>query len=252
MKIKLLSVLAVSIFLGACSQITTLRTQEIRSVESNMQSRIDSLESKLDSMHQEQMSFQRRIKAELGSIVGAQENGINRMISMMEEMGYTVEKVAANTEKIKNKKIKVEHVIRSIDTSQAGMTISSIEDEEVDKLLKIAEEEFAKSNFKASYGYFKDAYKLKPTGLKAEYSLFQSGVSAYSAGQSKPANSAFDKVLELYPEGTMKCSTLFYKSLIAEKDQKFTERKSLLNQILTTESCKGKDAYFQAQQILNP
>lgn len=73
MKIKLLSVLVVSLFLGACSQITTLRTQEIRSVDKNMQSRIDSLESKLDSMHQEQLSFQRRIKAELGSIVGAQE-----------------------------------------------------------------------------------------------------------------------------------------------------------------------------------
>lgn len=249
MRFPIIALIA-GIFLSACSQITTLRTQEIRSVETNLQTRVDSLELKLDTMRQEQIAFQRRMQADLASIVGAQENGINRMISMMEEMGYTVEKVAANTEKIKNKKIKVEHVIRSVDTSAAGVTISAIEDEEVDKLIKVAEEDFAKGNFKSAFSNFKEAFKIKPDGLKAEYALFQSGVAAYSAKQYKASGKTFEKLRATFAEGALLCSAQFYQALIADKMKDKALYKESLQKLVADPVCKGKDEFFQAQERL--
>lgn len=246
------TVVIASIFLGACSQITTLRVREIQSVEANLRHEIDSLDQKIDSLQESQQAFQRRIQADLRALVGAQENGINRMISMMEEMGYTVEKVAANTEKIKNKKIKVEHVIKSVDTSGIGMTITSLEEEEVDKLFKLANEEFSKGNFKQAYSSFKGAYKLKPTGIKAETSLFQSGVAAFSAKQYKPAQTAFAKVLELFPDGKHHCSVKYYMALIAKESKDAPTMNSLLKEILIHPKCQGGDEFFQAKQMLSP
>lgn len=237
--------------LSACSQFTTLRTTEIKSVESNLGLKIDSLELKIDSMRANQQSFQRRIQADLGSLVGVQENGINRMVSLLEEMGYTVDKVAVSTNQIKNNRVKVIHELRGSDSSsQASTKITSLAGIEVEKLFATAQQDFSASRFKEAYKQFNNIYKLDPKGRRAEDALYWMAVCYERTEKHDWAATVFDRLIKEFPEGSKMCTTQFHLSRIAAQKKDVASQKKHLQTIIEHPKCGGTNEQQRASDEL--
>ena len=238
-------------FLVGCSKVTVLRTQEIRSVETNLKAQIDSLELKLDSMKAEQVAFQRRMQADLGSLIGAQENGINRMVTLLEEMGYTVDKVAVNTEKIKNTKVKVEHIIRQADTTgQGDMRVTSLQEVEIEKLFTTAMNDFNAAQYQQAYKGFKSIYAKNPQGRRAEEALYWMAVCYERTEKYDWAVQVFQKLLKEFPEGQKMCTTQFQVARIAKNQGKDDEYQAGLKQLVENPKCKGTNEALRAEAEL--
>ena len=169
------------VFAG-CSQVTMLRTQEMKAVGtdvqvavlSNLDSSVQYLSAQNDSLRAELEAsalMQKRMMAEITTLARRMGDESERNDSRQEEIIYRLDMLLGKSDKILAKKVVVSGA------PQAPMSMDSLEREaeklvEAEAMFNTARSDYHRGEYKLAYSGFKQVYEQMKTGELAENSLY--------------------------------------------------------------------------------
>lgn len=263
MKKLALSLAFAMLALTGCTQVTMLRTKEMKnvgaevqtgvvtSVDSSMQSLEDSLRAEIDSLKNllEQSSLaQKRMQAEITTLANRVSDESERNDSRQEEIIYRLDMLLGKSDKILAKKVVVSG-------APAPVSMDSVEAEaeklvEAEAMFNTARSDYHRGEYKLAYTGFKQVYEQMKSGELAENSLYWMGLCLVDAKQVEKAKKVFASLAEAFPEGGKVCATMFKLAQIYAESGDVEKQKQYLQKILSSKTCSSTGEFEQAAEIL--
>lgn len=263
MKKLALSLAFAMLALTGCTQVTMLRTKEMKnvgaevqtgvvtSVDSSMQSLEDSLRAEIDSLKNllEQSSLaQKRMQAEITTLATRVSDESERNDSRQEEIIYRLDMLLGKSDKILAKKVVVSG-------APAPVSMDSVEAEaeklvEAEAMFNTARSDYHRGEYKLAYTGFKQVYEQMKSGELAENSLYWMGLCLVDAKQVEKAKKVFASLAEAFPEGGKVCATMFKLAQIYAEGGDVEKQKQYLQKILSNKTCSSTGEFEQAAEIL--
>lgn len=263
MKKLALSLAFAMLALTGCTQVTMLRTKEMKnvgvevqtgvvtSVDSSMQSLEDSLRAEIDSLKNllEQSSLaQKRMQAEITTLANRVSDESERNDSRQEEIIYRLDMLLGKSDKILAKKVVVSG-------APAPVSMDSVEAEaeklvEAEAMFNTARSDYHRGEYKLAYTGFKQVYEQMKSGELAENSLYWMGLCLVDAKQVEKAKKVFASLAEAFPEGGKVCATMFKLAQIYAEGGDVEKQKQYLQKILSNKTCSSTGEFEQAAEIL--
>ena len=256
-RILLIAGLTSLIFTG-CSQMTVLRTQEMKAVGAEVQSSLDSavqnlsaqndsLRAELDSV-KSMLALQKRMMAEITMLSRRMGDESERNDSRQEEIIYRLDLLLGKSDKILAKKVVVSG-------APAPVSMDSLEREaeklvEAEAMFNTARSDYHRGEFKLAYNGFKQVYEQMKEGELAENSLYWMALCLIDVAQVDKAKKVFARMSEAFPDGQKTCPALFKLSGLYGEECDINMQKQYLQKILSTKSCEKSAEFEQAAEML--
>ena len=257
-RILLIAGLASLLFTG-CSQLTVLRTQEMKAVGAEVQTSLDSvaiqLQAQNDSLRaeikkilEESSLAQKRMQAEITMLSRRVADESERNDSRQEEIIYRLDMLLGKSDKILAKKVVVSG-------APAPVSMDSLEREaeklvEAEAMFNTARSDYHRGEFKLAYNGFKQVYEQMKEGELAENSLYWMALCLIDVNQVDKAKKVFARMSEAFPDGQKTCPALFKLSSLYGEECDIDMQKQYLQKILSTKSCEKSAEFEQAAEML--
>lgn len=249
-----------ALVLAGCSQITMLRTQEMKNVGtdvqvavlSNLDSSVQYLSAQNDSLRAELEAsalVQKRMMAEITTLARRMGDESERNDSRQEEIIYRLDMLLGKSDKILAKKVVVSGA------SQAPMSMDSLEREaeklvEAEAMFNTARSDYHRGEYKLAYSGFKQVYEQMKTGELAENSLYWMALCLIDAKQKDKAKKVLTSLSDAFPDGQKTCSAMFKLASLHAEDGEVDLQKQYLQKILNSKNCASSAEFEQAAGIL--
>ena len=262
MKRILLTAGFAAMVLTGCSQMTVLRTQEMKAVGAEVQTSLDSavqsLSAQNDSLRAELDSTkamldasalaQKRMQAEITMLSRRVSDESERNDSRQEEIIYRLDMLLGKSDKILAKKVVVSG-------APAPVSMDSLEREaeklvEAEAMFNTARSDYHRGEFKLAYNGFKQVYEQMKEGELAENSLYWMALCLIDVNQVDKAKKVFARMSEAFPDGQKTCPALFKLSSLYGEECDIDMQKQYLQKILSTKSCEKSAEFEQAAEML--
>lgn len=253
--------------LTGCSQVTLLRTEEMKAVGTDVQVAVlsnldssvqilsaenDSLRAELDSLKAELETSalaQKRMMAEITMLSRRVGDESERNDSRQEEIIYRLDMLLGKSDKILAKKVVVSGA------PQAPMSMDSLEREaeklvEAEAMFNTARSDYHRGEYKLAYSGFKQVYEQMKTGELAENSLYWMALCLIDANQMDKAKKVFTSLADAFPDGQKTCATMFKLASIYGDEGDVDSQKLYLQKILNSKNCSASGEFEQAAEIL--
>ena len=257
--LKLLTAGFAAILFAGCSQMTVLRTQEMKAVGNEVEQRVDSvavrLQAQNDSLRAELMALleasslaQKRMQAEITMLSRRVSDESERNDSRQEEIIYRLDMLLGKSDKILAKKVVVSG-------APAPVSMDSLEREaeklvEAESMFNTARSDYHRGEFKLAYNGFKQVYEQMKQGELAENSLYWMALCLIDVNQVDKAKKVFARMSEAFPDGQKTCPALFKLSGLYGEECDIDMQKQYLQKILSTKSCEKSAEFEQAAEML--
>ena len=241
--------------LTGCSQMTVLRTQEMKAVGAEVEQRMDSvaiqLQAQNDSLRAELEAAslaQKRMQAEITMLSRRVADESERNDSRQEEIIYRLDMLLGKSDKILAKKVVVSG-------APAPVSMDSLEREaeklvEAEAMFNTARSDYHRGEFKLAYSGFKQVYEQMKEGELAENSLYWMALCLIDVAQVDKAKKVFARMSEAFPDGQKTCPALFKLSGLYGEECDINMQKQYLQKILSTKSCEKSAEFEQAAEML--
>ena len=241
--------------LTGCSQMTVLRTQEMKAVgaevQANLDSAVQSLKAQNDSLRAELAAAdlaQKRMQAEITMLSRRVGDESERNDSRQEEIIYRLDMLLGKSDKILAKKVVVSG-------APAPVSMDSLEREaeklvEAEAMFNTARSDYHRGEFKLAYSGFKQVYEQMKEGELAENSLYWMALCLIDVAQIDKAKKVFARMSEAFPDGQKTCPALFKLSTLYGEECDINKQKQYLQKILSTKSCEKSAEFEQAAEML--
>lgn len=266
----IVSLAVLTFALTGCSQITMLRTQEMKSVGTEVQTGVgqqlnsavaqlsaqndslraalDAANNRIDSMLTASSFSEKRMQAELTMLSRRVADESERNDSRQEEIIYRLDMLLGKSDKILAKKVVVSG-------APAPISLDSLEREaeklvEAEAMFNTARSDYHRGEFKLAFTGFKQVYETMKTGELAENSLYWMALCLIDVNQIDKAKKVFTNMTEAFPEGQKTCPALFKMSLLYSEECDVEKQKSYLQKILSSKHCEKSAEFEQAAEIL--
>ena len=217
-----------ALVLAGCSQVTMLRTQEMKNVGtdvqvavlSNLDSSVQYLSAQNDSLRAELEAsalMQKRMMAEITTLARRMGDESERNDSRQEEIIYRLDMLLGKSDKILAKKVVVSGA------PQAPMSMDSLD---------------------------KQVYEQMKTGELAENSLYWMALCLIDAKQVDKAKKVLTSLSDAFPDGQKTCSAMFKLASLHGADGEVDQQKQYLQKILNSKKCASSGEFEQAAEIL--
>ena len=262
MKRILLTAGFAAMILTGCSQMTVLRTQEMKAVGAEVQTSLDSavqsLSAQNDSLRAELDSTkalldasalaQKRMQAEITMLSRRVSDESERNDSRQEEIIYRLDMLLGKSDKILAKKVVVSG-------APAPVSMDSLEREaeklvEAEAMFNTARSDYHRGEFKLAYNGFKQVYEQMKEGELAENSLYWMALCLIDVNQVDKAKKVFARMSDAFPDGQKTCPALFKLSSLYGEECDIDMQKQYLQKILSTKSCEKSAEFEQAAEML--
>ena len=263
MKRLALSLVVLSFALTGCSQVTMLRTQEMKAVGTDVQVAVlsnldssvqylsaqnDSLRAELDSV-KALLATNKRMMAEITMLSRRMGDESERNDSRQEEIIYRLDMLLGKSDKILAKKVVVSGA------PQAPMSMDSLEREaeklvEAEAMFNTARSDYHRGEYKLAYSGFKQVYEQMKTGELAENSLYWMALCLIDAKQKDKAKKVLTSLSDAFPDGQKTCSAMFKLASLHAEDGEVDLQKQYLQKILNSKNCASSAEFEQAAGIL--
>jgi TolA-binding protein len=263
MKKITLGIVAIALSLMGCSQVTMLRTQEMKAVGTDVQVAVlsnldssvqylsaqnDSLRAELDSV-KSMLMLHKRMMAEITMLSRRMGDESERNDSRQEEIIYRLDMLLGKSDKILAKKVVVSGA------PQAPMSMDSLEREaeklvEAEAMFNTARSDYHRGEYKLAYSGFKQVYEQMKTGELAENSLYWMALCLIDANQKDKAKKVLTSLSDAFPEGQKTCSAMFKLASLHAEDGEVDLQKQYLQKILNSKNCATSAEFEQAAGIL--
>lgn len=260
--LKLLTAGFAAMVLTGCSQMTVLRTKEMKAVGAEVQTSLDSavqsLSAQNDSLRAELDSTkalldasalaQKRMQAEITMLSRRVSDESERNDSRQEEIIYRLDMLLGKSDKILAKKVVVSG-------APAPVSMDSLEREaeklvEAEAMFNTARSDYHRGEFKLAYNGFKQVYEQMKEGELAENSLYWMALCLIDVNQVDKAKKVFARMSEAFPDGQKTCPALFKLSGLYGEECDIDMQKQYLQKILSTKSCEKSPEFEQAAEML--
>ena len=258
-KFKLLTAGIAALAFTGCSQLTVLRTQEMKAVGAEVQTSLDSvaiqLQAQNDSLRAEIKKIldesslaQKRMQAEITMLSRRVADESERNDSRQEEIIYRLDMLLGKSDKILAKKVVVSG-------APAPVSMDSLEREaeklvEAEAMFNTARSDYHRGEFKLAYNGFKQVYEQMKEGELAENSLYWMALCLIDVNQVDKAKKVFARMSEAFPDGQKTCPALFKLSSLYGEECDIDMQKQYLQKILSTKSCEKSAEFEQAAEML--
>ena len=249
-----------ALVLAGCSQVTMLRTQEMKNVGtdvqvavlSNLDSSVQYLSAQNDSLRAELEAsalMQKRMMAEITTLARRMGDESERNDSRQEEIIYRLDMLLGKSDKILAKKVVVSGA------PQAPMSMDSFEREaeklvEAEAMFNTARSDYHRGEYKLAYSGFKQVYEQMKTGELAENSLYWMALCLIDAKQVDKAKKVLTSLSDAFPDGQKTCSAMFKLASLHGADGEVDQQKQYLQKILNSKKCASSGEFEQAAEIL--
>ncbi|SHK95006.1 tol-pal system YbgF family protein [Fibrobacter sp. UWH4] len=260
--LKLLTAGFAAMVLIGCSQMTVLRTKEMKAVGAEVQTSLDSavqsLSAQNDSLRAELDSTkalldasalaQKRMQAEITMLSRRVSDESERNDSRQEEIIYRLDMLLGKSDKILAKKVVVSG-------APAPVSMDSLEHEaeklvEAEAMFNTARSDYHRGEFKLAYNGLKQVYEQMKEGELAENSLYWMALCLIDVNQVDKAKKVFARMSEAFPDGQKTCPALFKLSSLYGEECDIDMQKQYLQKILSTKSCEKSPEFEQAAEML--
>lgn len=270
MKKIALGIVSIAFALVGCSQMTVLRTEEMRNVgtdvqvavlsnldsamhklradNKNLRKRVDSLKAELLAQQEASALLQKRMMAELTMLSRRVSDESERNDSRQEEIIYRLDMLLGKSDKILAKKVVVSGAPQQI-------SMDSVEREaerlvEAEAMFNTARSDYHRGEYKLAYTGFKQVYEQMNDGELGENSLYWMGLCLMDVNQVEKAKKVFEALAQSFPEGQKLCTTMFKLSAIYAAEGNVDMQKQYLQKILSSKTCATSGEFEQAAEIL--
>lgn len=270
MKKIALGIVSIAFALVGCSQMTVLRTEEMRNVgtdvqvavlsnldsamhklradNKNLRKRVDSLKAELLAQQEASALLQKRMMAELTMLSRRISDESERNDSRQEEIIYRLDMLLGKSDKILAKKVVVSGAPQQI-------SMDSVEREaerlvEAEAMFNTARSDYHRGEYKLAYTGFKQVYEQMKDGELGENSLYWMGLCLMDVNQVEKAKKVFEALAQSFPEGQKLCTTMFKLSAIYAAEGNVDMQKQYLQKILSSKTCATSGEFEQAAEIL--
>lgn len=247
MRVIFFCLLNAFLFLSGCSQVTVLRTREIRAVSDEnvkLQQEIRSLRTQLDSLRENQERMQRRVAADMSLVISRVTEESGRIHGRLEENNHRLDLIMGKSDKILSKRVVVDRRGGESDGD------SDIHDLDLEKVYNTARSDFHRGEFKLAYDGFRQVFEKAKAGEMAENSLYWMGLCLTETGQSDKARVIFQRLMEQFAQGTKSCVALFKLAQLDEVENKPESRIAHLKKVGTLAQCAGTNEAYKAADLL--
>lgn len=271
MKKIALGIVSIAFALVGCSQMTVLRTEEMRNVgtdvqvavlsnldsamhklradNKNLRKRVDSLKAELLAQQEASALLQKRMMAELTMLSRRVSDESERNDSRQEEIIYRLDMLLGKSDKILAKKVVVSGA------PQQQISMDSVEREaerlvEAEAMFNTARSDYHRGEYKLAYTGFKQVYEQMKDGELGENSLYWMGLCLMDVNQVEKAKKVFEALAQSFPEGQKLCTTMFKLSAIYAAEGNVDMQKQYLQKILSSKTCATSGEFEQAAEIL--
>ena len=259
MKSLALGLVSMALVFAGCSQVTMLRTQEMKAVGtdvqvavlSNLDSSVQYLSAQNDSLRAELEAsalMQKRMMAEITTLARRMGDESERNDSRQEEIIYRLDMLLGKSDKILAKKVVVSGA------PQAPMSMDSLEREaeklvEAEAMFNTARSDYHRGEYKLAYSGFKQVYEQMKTGELAENSLYWMALCLIDAKQVDKAKKVLTSLSDAFPDGQKTCSAMFKLASLHGADGEVDQQKQYLQKILNSKKCASSGEFEQAAEI---
>ena len=253
--LKLLTAGFAALVFAGCSQMTVLRTQEMKAVGSEVEQHLDSVSAQLqaqnDSLRAEldaSALAQKRMQAEITMLSRRVADESERNDSRQEEIIYRLDMLLGKSDKILAKKVVVSG-------APAPVSMDSLEREaeklvEAEAMFNTARSDYHRGEFKLAYSGFKQVYEQMKEGELAENSLYWMALCLIDVAQIDKAKKVFARMSEAFPDGQKTCPALFKLAGLYGEECDINMQKQYLQKILSTKSCEKSAEFEQSAEML--
>jgi TolA-binding protein len=244
------AVAAMSLFLGGCSQMTLLRTHELRQVESRVDSTraaVADVQKSLDALNIQQGGSTNRMRADLTAMLTDLQTQIARLHEEIDETQHRLVELNQKLDKLDKRKV----VVTPVDTTQgASAGVKVVPGLDLQKIFAQAREDFIGGRYELAFQGFKSIYEKDDAGALREQSLYWMAECLLRADKQDKALETYQRVQTEFPKGTQRCAALLKAGLIYDQKQDISRRNEALNQLIA--ACPQSNEASRAKEILKP
>lgn len=230
-----------------CSQIQVLRTRELKKVEREVRAlreKIEKMRAAMGSGFSEQLANVKeqeqslnRMKADLQSLISRLEQQLSMVEGRMEESQKRLETIARKTEQIDSKEFIVKGAFASQagDSGQKGSGVPRLiikERAEIEKLFRLANEDFKAGKFELAREGFTSLLKEYPQNPLSDNSQYWIGECYYVTREYPKAFDEYRKVVDEYKAGGKTPGALFKMGLCMQKMNKPAQKRQWWDRLL--------------------
>lgn len=224
--ITLLGIFGLLLFYSGCANIAVLRVQEIKALETHVDSlfnEVHALQQKMIEEEKKQNELLRLLRADQQVHFTEIERNVQALAGNISESQDRLSQIDEKTREIKKR---WEQQARSDSIAEVNKSA------EIENLFKIAYNDFVAGRYEISFNGFKDLIDKFPESKYAEQALYWSGECFYVRKKYEKAEKAYKEYLKKYKEGEKICVTLYKLGLVYEKTKKKKSRTIVWNKLL--------------------
>ena len=246
-----LSLLGSAGFLTGCSQMTILRTQELRKVETQVEAsrkEIADLQKAIDDLNLKQGGSTSRMRADLTALLTDLQTQISRLHSEIDETQHRLGQLNQKLDKLDQRKVVVATPAAGSKDTTKPATVKVIPGLDFEHLFNQSREDYIRGKYDLAYQGFKSLYEKENAGSYRELALYWMGECRLKADQPDKALEMYQRVVKDFPEGTQGCAARLKIGLIHDQRQETSKRNEAWNQLIA--ACPQSNEAERAKELL--
>ena len=244
--------------LAGCSQITVLRTRELRQVGDQVDSarkEIAEVQKSIDVLSLKQGGTSSQMRADLTTMLTDLQTQISRLHSDIDGTQHRLTELSQKLDRLEQRKVVVSG---GAPPESAGVgpipyapqTVKVVEGLDLDHLFTQAREDYIQGKYELAYQGFKTLYERDAAGSYREQSLYWMGECLWKSERPPQALAMYQRVLDEFPSGDKACAARFKIGLIYSEKQDLAKRDLAWNQLLNT--CPRSNEADRARELMKP
>ncbi len=247
--------------LSGCSNMTVLRTREIRAVADSLQvvgERVNEVQKSVDELNLSQGGTTSKMRADLTSMLSELKDQISHLQAEIDETQHRLGDLSTKLEHLEQRKI-----IVNGDTSAMGLggnlpavsgakgaqpQVRVVEGLDLDHVFNQAHEDYVRGKYDLAYTGFKMVYEKDAGGSYKELALYWMGECLYKGGKPDKALEMYSRTLKEFPSGSKVCTARFKIGLIYHEAKDLDKRNDAWQTLI--QECRTSNEAGRAKEVM--
>jgi TolA-binding protein len=238
-------------FLSGCSQMTVLRTQELRRVEAQVaatRKEVTDLQKAIDDLNVKQGGSTSRMRADLTSLMADLKTQISSLHAEIDETQHRLTQLNSKLDKLDQRKVIAPAPSTDTSVKSAPQPVRVVPGLDLDHLFNTSREDYIRGKYDLAYQGFKALYEKDDVGGYKELSLYWMGECLWKADRGDRALEMYQRVLKEFPSGTQACPARLKMGFIYEQKGDVSRRNEIWNQLIA--ACPQSNEAERAKDLM--
>src|SRR5690606_13130026 len=212
--------LALAGLLGGCSQMTVLRTHELRNLGAQIEQtrqEVSQVQKSVDDLNLKQGGSTSKMRADLTSMLTDLQGQISRLHAEIDETQHRLGQLNQRLERMEGRRVVVTpggSAAAGTGPADTATTVKVVPGLDLEHMFGQAREDFIRGRYDLAYQGFRAIYEKDNAGAWREQSLYWMAECLWKGDKPDRALEVYARVLTEFPEGSLGCAARLKTGLI--------------------------------------